>query len=427
MSLPLLIILVPIVFAFMGFALDLGRLYLVRGELNQAANSAAIAAAQQLIGTDASLGNATTSADQVLAANTYNFGSIQIGASSGNLTSTINAPAYYAAVADAAQGSSTQADGATARHVTISLTADAPLLFWSLLPGGESRKTPIAAQAVAGVSAPLCSVCGVEPFAVQARDPSDTVNFGFGDPLGGQVFTFAYSCTGNPAPGPLAGTGIVVPYLILNRYDASNATADETQQLFRSGAAGVPASTGVNPTGSSVPLGCFAINDSVEVVWASAAPAACATRAVQSSVAAALCGMYSRFDTATQPNACVTSVTDFANLSASFAPDTDTTSGLADLYANYSGTGKRVITVAIVDTLAGNTLQTMTILGFRQFLVEPNSDGSFPDPGDLNGRFPVQYIGSPMPVKQGYVDDRFALACPAGQVGSGPGKVVLHQ
>ncbi len=55
MSLQLAVILVPVVFGMMGFALDLGRLYLVRGELNQAAAAAAIAAATQLIGTAASL------------------------------------------------------------------------------------------------------------------------------------------------------------------------------------------------------------------------------------------------------------------------------------------------------------------------------------------------------------------------------------
>ena len=33
--------------AFMGFAVDLGRLYLIRGELNQAANAMALASAAQ--------------------------------------------------------------------------------------------------------------------------------------------------------------------------------------------------------------------------------------------------------------------------------------------------------------------------------------------------------------------------------------------
>ena len=47
----LLVILVPVLFGFMGFAIDLGRLYLIRGELNQAANAMALAAAAQLNGT----------------------------------------------------------------------------------------------------------------------------------------------------------------------------------------------------------------------------------------------------------------------------------------------------------------------------------------------------------------------------------------
>ena len=58
MSLQLAVILVPVVFGMMGFALDLGRLYLVRGELTQAADAAAIAAASQLIGTATSLDHA---------------------------------------------------------------------------------------------------------------------------------------------------------------------------------------------------------------------------------------------------------------------------------------------------------------------------------------------------------------------------------
>ena len=47
------------------------------------------------------------------------------------------------------------------------------------------------------------------------------------------------------------------------------------------------------------------------------------------------------------------------------------------------------------------------------------------NPSDANGRFVATYIGSPMPLKQGNIDDRFGFGvCPAT---SGPGKVVLHQ
>jgi len=154
MSLQLAVIMVPVLFGMMGFAIDLGRLYLIRGELNQAANAMALAAAAQLVGTSASLDNATAVAQQSLddtnhLGNKYNFGSLVIGQTTGRLTSTVNAPAYFATVADAtgsSGGSGTQADGATARHVAIGLTADAPLLFWSILPWASRAKPPSPAK-----------------------------------------------------------------------------------------------------------------------------------------------------------------------------------------------------------------------------------------------------------------------------------------
>src|SRR5271166_2602413 len=147
MSLQLLVILVPVLFGMMGFAIDLGRLYLVRGELNQAVSAAAMAAATQLLGTSASLTNAGNVATQTITLNKYNFGSLTLGQDSGNLTSTIIDPAYFSTVNGAlgTDPSGTGADGTTARHVQITVTADAPLLFWSLLSAGQSRKTSIAA------------------------------------------------------------------------------------------------------------------------------------------------------------------------------------------------------------------------------------------------------------------------------------------
>jgi Flp pilus assembly protein TadG len=432
MSLQLLVIMVPVLFGMMGFALDLGRLYLIRGELNQAANAMALAAAAHLIGTAASLDNATTTAQQSLddtnhLGNKYNFGSLVIGQTNGNLTSQVSDPAYFSTVAAAlgVDTTSGQADGTTARHVQISLTADAPLLFWSVLSLGQARKTPIAAQAVAGISAPLCTACGIEPFAIAALDVTDTVNFGFGDPTAGTNFTFAFSCAGTPAPLPLTGTGQVIQYAILNRYDTNNTVLDETQQLYRYGAQGLLASLNPNPTGSAVPMACVGIGDPSETLWASAPPSAC-SRAVPVSVTEALCGLYSRFDNATVPEACNANVTSFADLSAAYRPDTDVVAGQADFYTAYTGNGRRIITVAVVDGLASDTATTMTVLGFRQFFLELNFDLTFFTPSDPNGRFVVQYIGSPAPLKQGYIDDRFQLSCPV-PVPSGPGKVVLHQ
>ena len=432
MSIQMAVILVPVVFGMMGFALDLGRLYLVRGELAQAADAAAIAAAGQLIGTTTSLDHAGAVATQAITLNKYNFGSLTLGQDSGNLTSTIADPAYFATVAGAlgTDPNGASADGTTARHVQINVTADAPLLFWSLLSLGASRKTPIAAQALAGISAPLCTACAIEPFAIPAKDLTDPVNFGLGAPTDDVHYTFYYNCTGT-APTFLPNSGQSTAYTIINRYDAGSTTVpDESDQLFRLGAAGLASSTTPNPTGSPIPIGCAGINDGLEAVWNSptfsAVPPACSGASLPQVASATLCGLYVRFDNQTQPGVCTTSVTDYSALQPAFQPDTDVVTGQGDIYSSYSGNGRRVITVTVVDALAPNTATPMTVLGFRQFLVQPNPDGTFFDPSDANGRFVATYIGSPMPVKQGYVDDRFGQSCPA-PVSSGPGKVVLHQ
>ena len=436
MTLQLAVVMVPVLFGMMGFAIDLGRLYLIRGELNQAASAMALAAAAQLIGTSASLDSATAAAKQSLddtnhLGNKYNFGSLPIGQTTGNLVGTVDDPAFFATVADAtgaSGGTGTQADGTTARHVRIGLTADAPLLFWGTLSAGQSRKTPIAAQATAGISAPLCTACGIEPFAIAALNASDPVNFGFGDPASGTLYTFAFECTSTgTGTGPAALAGTVVQYAIINRYDTANASLDETQQLYKSGAQGLVASPDPNPTGSAVPLACAGINDAAEAIWASAVPAACNTIVGPSaSVAEALCGLYSRFDNLAPPAACTNDVTDFANLSALYQPDTDLVAGTADFYTSYTGNRRRIVTIPIVNVLASSPAATMNVLGFRQFLLEPNPDGSYLNPADPFGRFVVQYIGSPAPIRQGWFDDHFGLGCPV-PVASGPGKVVLHQ
>ena len=431
MSIQFAVILVPVVFGMMGFAIDLGRLYLVRGELNQAVSAAALAAATQLLGTSQSLTNATNVANQTITLNKYNFGSLVLGQDAGgNLTSTINDPVFFSTVNGAlgTDASGTGADGTTARHVQITVTADAPLLFWSLLSAGQSRKTSIAAQALAGISAPLCTACGIAPFAIAATDQADLVNFGFGDPSALNNFTFYYACAGT-APTFLPNSGLAMPYTIINRYDSASTTVpDETDQLFKLAAGGLPGSTTPNPTGSPVPIACVGIGDTLEAVWNSptyvAVPASCGAPKPLINTAA-MCGLVTVFDNQTQPAACISSVTDYTALQPAYTPDTDVTTGQANLYTDYTGNGRRILTVPVVNALAPNSATTMTVLGFRQFFLQPNPDGTFFSPTDANGRFVATYIGSPAPVKSGYVDDRFGQSCPA-PVASGPGKVVLH-
>jgi Flp pilus assembly protein TadG len=405
----LLVILVPVLFGLIGFAIDLGQLYLAKGELKAAANAMALAAAQRLIGTDQALTDATAAAQSTLDnstgfGNKYNFGSLVIGQGSASLNSSAPDPAYFTTLQDALSAdASGGAGGASSRHALVTLNGDVPLTFWSFLPLATDRRVTVAARAVAGISAPLCTACSMEAFAVAALDQTDSTNFGF---VPDNKYTMVYNCIGNPTPALLPGSNVLLPYLILNRLDTNAAIfANENSQLFRMGAQGMPGS-------ANSALSCFSIN-ATEQVWPSATPLACSgSPAVPQVVQAALCGLTTRFE-ASAPPICA-GVPEIDTLTSIYTPDPDTTD--IDTYESYAGNGHRIITVSIVDVLNPNG---MTVLGFRQFLVEPNLNAIDLAPADINGRFRALYIGSVAPIKQGRFD-----GC---QIASGPGKVVIHQ
>lgn len=410
-SIQMLVILVPVLLGLIGFAYDLGQLYVVKGELQTAANSMALAAASRLIGTDLSIETANSYARLTLSGdngtgNRYFFGGYEIGSSNGLLTSDAPDPTYYSTAAsaigtDGAAGG--EAGGADAKHTRVTLTAEAPLTFWSFLPIATERKVAISARAVAGISPPLCVACGIDPIAVAPLDSTDTVDFGF---IAGTEYTFGFNCTGAPVPQPLPGGTARVPYLILNRLNSSATVfADEQSQLYRIGAGGLPGNTDPN-------LGCFTINNT-EQIWATALPVACSASTPGSSVVSLLCGITSRFEP-TYPDICA-GIADIDTMSTLFPQDLDNTQ-ITD-YTQYIGNGRRIITIPIVDAL--NPGGDMTVLAFRQFLIQPLQGGVDISPSDPDGRFDVLYLGSVAPVKQG----RFS-GC---QQTSGPGKTVLHQ
>lgn len=414
-SIQLLVIMVPVLFGFMGFAIDLGRLYLIKGELNQAANAMALAAAAQLNGTSVATDNGSAAAQLTLNdgnsnGNAYDFGHVFVNTGTAFLNSNAPAPAYYAAAADAmsATDGTGTADGTTAQYAQANITADAPLTFWSLLSGGQARKTTIAAKAVAGISAPVCTACGIEVMAIAAASLTDPVDFGFTRQT---HYTFGYSCTG-PAIGALAGDTSLISYVLIDRYNTTSPIT-EANQLFNIGAQGIGPST--DPTQA-----CMTANVSTDVLWATATPVACRAGNPNASVQAMLCGLTTRLDSnaasSTYTNACSTAG-DLTSITAPFSPDSDVLS--YDDYTQYTGSGRRILTVAVVDSLS--TTGTMNIEGFRQFLLEPTSGLSSNNPTDGDARFSVLYIGNPAPVKQGRFDG------PSCSLSSGPGKVVLFQ
>src|ERR1035438_1280529 len=118
-------------------------LYSAKGELKTAASAAALAAAQQLNGTDAAPANAQVAAMQTVETasglgNAYNFHAFPINQSTGSLESIMSDPAFYGDAADAiASGTDntvSQVAGSLAKYVRVTITGDTPLLYWSLLP-----------------------------------------------------------------------------------------------------------------------------------------------------------------------------------------------------------------------------------------------------------------------------------------------------
>jgi len=415
-SLQILVLLTPVIFGFMGFAVDLGRLYMIRGELQTAANAIALAAATQLIGTEQALTEAQSAADRARSEvsgfqNRFDYGGIGVGETEGQFTSTVETPQFFE-TAEAALGTGEggagagDAGGTTARFVRVDLVADAPTVFWRFLALGQEGRTQIRVRSVAGMSAPLCTACGIDPLAIAALDSSDTDNFGF---TAATRYTFGYVCNGNQQPQPLAGTTQRLPYLIINRLnEEAQIFADEQTQGYRIGAGGLPAA--VNEA-----VACLRV-DQVETVWASGLPLGCAApgnnNRVPPIVQAYLCGMATRFETGVY--AGCESIPEVETATQAFTPDADVTD--LDEYSAYTGTGRRILTVPIVDSIADPA--AMTILGFRQFLVEPVANTTNINPADTNGRFVVLYLGNVAPIRQG----RFS-GC---SITAGPGKVVLH-
>jgi len=294
----ILVILVPVLFGLIGFAIDLGVMYVVKGELKTAANSMALAAAQQLIGTDVATDAASAAAQLTVqnganVGNKYDFNGLPIGQTTNNLASTAPPPAYFAAAADAiaasANGGVGAVGGSQAKYAVSTITGQVPLVFWNFLPIVTSRNIAIVATAVAGISAPLCTACGIEPFAVAAIDPTDTTNLGY---TLNELYSFTYLCTGTPVPAPLAGAAQVLSYVLLNRLDPNAVTfPDEGSQSFRDAAGGLPGNT-------NSAVACFTINNT-ELIWVNAAPVACSAAAPAPVVTDALCGLDSRFEVST--------------------------------------------------------------------------------------------------------------------------------
>ena len=408
-----------VILGFVTFATDVGRMYLIQGELQNAADAAALAAALQLNGTS----NALTHADDSVTAsfdsttgndNRFNLRQNSIEVPAGLVAS--RETTYFAthddAVANLNSGQAGGIDwdsGMYPKYVRVQITAQAPVLFGQLLTRVTDTLPNITVSAVAGVSSPMCSVCGIEPLAIV--DPSqgtDPVHYGL---TLGQFYTLYLNTSQQTPNAPVTATALqdtlgVVPYVVLNHLPTNGGALDIDAQMFVIGANGFSRSENVTA-------------ETMEVLYPDLVGNVVAP--IGQDI---LCGLNTRFGVDPSENVCSTLVSgEFTALAPSFSADSDLGTetyaaglGLQDYATEYDGSTRRIITVPVIDAL-----DALNVLGFRQFLLEMSStvmQGL--DPSLTSGAFRVQYIGTVVPLRCGGI----AGVCTI--TNGGVGRVVLH-
>ena len=416
-----------LLFGLLVMATDVGRLYLIQGELQTAADAAALASAMRLVGT----ANAPLNAgEQVTASfdfttgndNRFNLRLNQIGLSGGSNLATTTTVDYFPTLADALananggqNGGIDWNSGVYPKYVRVQITAQAPVLFAPLLNGVADLPT-ITASAVAGISAPVCTACGIDGLAVVDQSAgADAVNYGFAPGSFYTLYLTPSQQTPNVAvtPAPLDGTASAVQYAILDHVPSGPQGLDLDSSLFEVGAGGISSSPGLTPPGSiSV--------DTAEVGYPDLQGNTSPGASVGQDI---LCGLNVRFGVDPSENICG-ALDDgaFVALSPLFSPDTDLGGetysagvGLQDYATEYDGSLRRVLTMAVVDS--GDSLN---VLNFRQFLIEMSPAATQGlNPALVSGAFRAQYIGAPVPLRCGGIGGSCNLSL-------GGGRAVLH-
>lgn len=189
-----LAVVIIVIVGLLGLSLDLGRVYVAKGELQNYADAAAFAAALKLNGVQSGIDRATTAAGSMN--NRWDFATQTI--SSGNRTVQFGSSSTGTNGSWLSNPSSSEIEDVT--HVRVGVTASVPLLFMPMVRGATSQV--VNASAVAGkVSTSTIGAGNLLPFAPLAPTPSNTSTFGF---VVGSQYTLRWPSSGQPGT-PCAG------------------------------------------------------------------------------------------------------------------------------------------------------------------------------------------------------------------------------
>jgi Flp pilus assembly protein TadG len=158
---------------FLGLAVDLGRVYIVKNELQTFTDSAALGAAIELNGLQSGVDRAIASvaANQ----NRWNFGSTQV---TGTQRTVVFAPNKTGDTGGNWWANPSISQIPQIKYIRVTATVPVPLMFLPIV--GAQNTQNVAAMAMAGRE--LTSTVGannVIPFSPIALNPTDLTNFGY--------------------------------------------------------------------------------------------------------------------------------------------------------------------------------------------------------------------------------------------------------
>ena len=150
-------------FLMVGLAIDVSRFYMLRAELQNAADAAALTAARELNGGTGGISDAVTRVGNGGIVNTQGFGKAGVTISTIEFAVNLDGPYWQ-------QGSDTTANAANIRFVRVTTqTVSKGVFFASAALGGTHVES---ATATAGMSVGLSGICDFFPAAIALATPS---------------------------------------------------------------------------------------------------------------------------------------------------------------------------------------------------------------------------------------------------------------
>jgi hypothetical protein len=333
-----------VIFGMFGLAFDVGRMFIIKNELQTFADASAIAAVRQMDGTQAGVQNAHTTAGTGPLGSTHpnrwNFDGSSVATVTDMYATTFNGT--YDNYATASGNASNNY-----RFIKLTANATLPLYFLPVISGLPTSQL-LQATATGGQQAGSTVSNGQElPFAPDAHNAADTQNFGL---TSGQHYTLKW---GNGNTTTCAGdAGFTPPGSPPSEHGFVDIGEGNSNSNVRTAIeyGGYP---NANSTPSSVSAG-----DSLKGV----------------------------------PGNRGTSI--FDALANRVAQDSNVSAATySDYIASGTGNGRRIVTVAIGGAWSGNGNNAhTTVLGFANFFLDTTYSGSsgpicatYIGPASLNG------------------------------------------